>query len=216
MKNAIMTICLAVVMCASIGCDSKPTTFDHLEGNWKLWREGTIARKKIEIRTRGTTEKRIFILEFKDGVDVKSTRIHEYSKINEGESGRLYCWNGIDHDNTYMWVPVDPTNDVALLERIKKLAKEWKARENPPHKTFEVVQEPVAVAESEVKKQDWKNIKSGKPPFHQTVLIEFKDGLTTTAYYTPEKKWKIDTDRKKMSGGIALKDVAKWKFIDLE
>ncbi len=206
-----MTICLAVVMCASIGCDSKPTTFDPLEGNWELWREGTIIRKKIEIETGGTTEKRIFILEFKDGVDVKSTRIHEYSKINEGESGRLYCWNGLDSDNTYMWIP--DKSVVIAIEEDPISVEDFIANMKKQDSIADMKESQIKV--SSIKKQDWNRVGS-PPPYHQTVLIKFKDGLTTTAYYTPTKEWKTDINRRKLSGGIALKDVAHWKFIDLE
>ena len=212
MKNLMMmTICLAMVVLVGIGCDSKPTSFNHMEGKWELWREGTISRKKIEIDTSGTSEKRIFILEFKDGIDVRSTRVYEYSKINPPENGRLYCWNGLDNDNTYMWVP---SNDIVVDSLAKKkldpssiLSMKKSSTDIPTPKP------PIVIIPT---KYEWKSAQSYSPPYHQTVLIRFKDGIVTTAHYTQRKEWKAEVDRKKLSGGIALKDVKEWKFIDLE
>ncbi len=208
MKKTLLTTCLGMMLFVGIGCDSKPTTFDPMEGNWELWREGTIVRKKIEIKTGGTTEKRIFILEFKDGVDVKSSRIHEYSKINEGGYGRLYCWNGLDNDNTYMWIPSDDVVDSSSKKEVDPISvKDFIANMKPP------TSKPIAIIPM---KYEWRSAQSYFPPYYQTVLIRFKDGIVTTAHYTQKKEWKAEIDRKKLSGGIALKNVKEWKLVDLE
>ncbi len=210
MKKTIMIMCLAAIMLL-VGCDSKPLDFDHRTDGWKLWREGTIERKKIVMEKAGaSTEQRWFVLEFVDGEDVRSTRMHDFDKMKEGETGVLYCWDGRDCDNTYMWIAKEGVASVspkkksdgghALTIKTEKFYTE-------DDKVEEVIPPP--------KRYGW-NTMASSPPIHQTVLVKFKNDLVTTAYYTPLKKWKAEVDRNKLSGGIALKDVVRWKIVDLE
>jgi hypothetical protein len=61
----------------------------------------------------------------------------------------------------------------------------------------------------------WQNI-SNNPTVYQTVLVKFKNGLTTTAYQTKTGDWKADINRDKLSGGIPLKEIVQWKTVNLE
>ena len=217
MRKAILTICLAVAMFSIVGCDSKPTGFDHRDEGWELWKEGEIVRKKINIENQtSSSANRIFVLEFKDGTDVKSSRFHEFEKVKENEIGKLYCWDGQDCDNTYMWI-----KDGLAVYDISPKKKEDVLLKTTPKKAQETyirITSDSLTADGNklsVKIYSWQGLMS-PPPAYKTVLVKFKSGLVTTAHITSTGDWKSEMDRKKLSGGIALKKVSQWKYVDLE
>ncbi len=198
-----MMILMSVVALTIIGCDSKPSDFDHSSDGWELWREGTIERKKIVMEKYNSSEKRMFVLEFVDGEDVKSSRFYKWDTIKEGDTGCLYCWDGQDCDNTYMWVPKGGKAPTAPpQENRSKLAKQSRS-------------DALIVQKKSVKTYDWQSLMT-PPPIHQTVLVKFDNGIVITAHYTTMGEWKSEIDKKKMSGGIPLKKIKTWKHVDLE
>jgi hypothetical protein len=219
MKKTIMMTCLIMVMLPFMGCDSKPTDFDHRADGWELWREGQIERKKITMEKNGSGEERIFVLEFVNGEDVKSSRFHKWEDIKEGSTGHLYSWDGMDNDNTYMWVSTGGVAPVASPKKKGDVVILKTATDNR-QETFIKISPGDLTADGNklkfsVKIYNWQNIMIS-PPAYKTVLVKFKNGLVTTAYITSTGDWKSEMDRKKLSGGIALKEVSKWKFVDLE
>lgn len=92
----------------------------------------------------------------------------------------------------------------------------WSWKENVSNK------ETTKIIPTENKKQkaniidgEWQSLITS-PPEYKTVLVKFKNGLVTTGYITSTGDWKSEMDRKKLSGGIALKNVSQWKLVDLE
>lgn len=184
----------------------------HGAYGWELWREGTIERKKIVMEKNGTAEVRKFVLEFENGEDVKSGRFHKWEDIKEGSTGHLYCWDGMDSDNTYMWVSKGGVSVSSLKKKEKPKGGLFLTVKTGKFYSEDAKDEEVTPLP---KRYEWHNLVTS-PPIHQIVLVKFKNGIVTTAHYTPMKEWKAEIDRKKLSGGIALKNVVQWKIVDLE
>lgn len=186
-----------IVLCLIFGClDGKPSSWNVKEEKWEVWKEGKIVSLK-DVKKGATVYAEIT---FTDGVSITMGAIKDQSRIGIGSTGMLYKHNFGNEDKIswFQWINSEDTK--AGIVKVK----EEPIKDN----IIEKITDPP-------KRYDWQNIITS-PPAYQTVLVKFKNGLTTTAYQTPTEKWKADTDRKKLSGGIALKEVSQWKFVDLE
>lgn len=204
MKNLMMTICLAMVVLAGVGCRDTVPKYDPNKNEWKLWAKGVV--EKAYIRTSSGT--RNFTIEFVNSSDVfKNSTFLNFNDVKVGDRGCIYVWVG--WEKYFMWVPSDGIfNSFAKKEADPISVKDFIADMKPT-----TPKPPIVIIPT---KYEWQSAVHQPPAFNKTVIIEFEDGLLTMGYYTRTKKWKTDVGRRKMSGGVALNSVARWKLVDLE
>lgn len=209
MRKTILIICTITMLL--IGCETRPTEYDHKAKGWVLWASGLVDKANIIVKQNSRT----FVVEFEGDLKVEGDDFYNFNDIVEGSYGSLYRWpTGVGY--VFMWVSEEESSVAVKSIKGKKIGSPI----TPPLELEKAlaarIKAKTAVKETAPTKYEWYSANSYSPPYHQTVLIKFGDGLTTTAYYAPTKKWKSDINRRKMSGGIALKDVSHWKIIDLE
>lgn len=147
--------------------------------------------------------------------------IKDPGSVQAGSTGTLYKFTKYNADDINGWFQWVPKNSVASTTSPKNInTKEPEGGLSIVVKSGKFYEgdtktKKIEKVVSPPKKYNWQSLMS-PPPSYQTVLIKFKNGLCTTAYYTPTGDWKSEMDRKKLSGGIALKEVSQWKFVDLE
>lgn len=206
MKKTLLTIYLVAIMCIGIGCKkSMPTEYNPKLIGWNLWASGVIDEFKIEMD--GT--KRIFVIEFADGSKFKSKgpgdEFYNWDDIKEKIKGSVYRWDKGFSGYIYMWKSVENIKYIdTIFTPLKTAAKTFST---PAY---------VELKATTPTKYKWHNASIQYPAYGECVVIEFKNGTLTMGYYTRIKEWKADVDRTKMSKGQALKNVIRWKLIDLE
>jgi len=201
MKKKLLIICLIMISFICIGCETEPSEYDPKSKGWELWISGVVD----EVYVTAITNKRTYVIKFKKKSQFTMDHFYNFEEIKEKTKGSIYKWTGcLKETHYYMWVP---SNDVDNKEKQSIISK--------------TVIDPIkSVNNTEVlkplTKYEWQDIKVKLPSFNQTVLVKFKNKLVTTAYYTQMGVWKAEVDRKKMSGGISLKNIVQWKSVDLE
>lgn len=208
MKKITLTICLAMIMCIGVGCKNPTVEYDVETKGWELWATGVVDETRIEIN--GQVRK--FIIEFVGDLKIEEQNFHNFNEVKEKMSGSVYRYSqrGFGGNYLYMWkegesvTPMSPPIKVLdMFATRMKADTEEKAKINATTR---------ATTLAEYK---WHSAAHQPPTPGETVVIEFKDGLLTIGYYTRTKTWKTDVDRKKMSGGLPLKNVSRWKLVDL-
>lgn len=209
MKKTILTICAVTMLL--IGCETRPTEYDHKAKGWKLWASGTVDKANTIVKQNN----RKFVVEFEGDLKVEGNDFYNFNDIVEGSCGSLYRWNtGVDY--IFMWVPAEDSTSVRKSIVVKKMIEALR----PPSELEEAlasrIEADAATRRSTSAKHEWHSATHQPPDTDHTVVLEFEDGLLTVGYYTRTKEYKTDVDRRKMSGGIALKNVVRWKSINLE
>ena len=210
-----MTCFVAMIVLA--GCKPEDDQWDVSEDCWEVWSQG-IVTNIAEVLVKGSTKERIRYT-FDNGAIIEMGHIKNPGSVQAGSTGTLYkftLYNADDDDAWFQWVPdenaaISPQKKTSSLMEVET-KEELLSNNTPEPRAF------FAVEDGEVKvktRHDWQGMMP-PPPVQQTVLVKFEDGLVTTAYYTRTKEWKAEIDRRKMSGGIALKNIVQWKIVDLE
>ena len=101
MKKMITMILMATALCF-VGCEKRPSEYDHLSEGWGLWAAGIVDKANTIV----TQNSRKFVVEFKGDIKVEGDDFHNFNDIIEGTEGSLYrFYTGCG--NVYMWVPKD-------------------------------------------------------------------------------------------------------------
>lgn len=210
MKKIILTFCAVTMLL--IGCDTPPPEYDHNMDGWTLWASGMVDKAFIDID--GKIRK--FIVEFEGNQKVETNKFYNFNDIVDGTEGSVYKWPSPNTGDYFMWVPRDESTSVKRSVVAKKL---FDVLSPPPELEKALasrIKVDAATMEPTPTKYEWHSATHQPPDTDQTVVLEFEDGLLTIGYYTRTKEYKSDVGRRKMSGGIALKNVVRWKLIDLE
>ncbi len=215
MKKMIFTIftmaIISIVLLTMTGCETRPTEYDHKAKGWELWAGGQV--DKANIIMHGTV--RTFVVEFEGDLKVEGDDFYNFNDIVEGTNGSIYRWNtGVG--SVFMWVPTEGSTSVRKSVVVKRLIE---ALSPPPELEKALasrIEADAATKKPTPAKHEWHSAIHQPPDADQTVVLEFEDGLLTVGYYTRTKEYKTDVNRRKMSGGIALKNVVRWKSINLE
>lgn len=202
MKKTLLAIYLITILFICTGCGKEPPEFDSKSKGWELWASGII--DKISTKIDGT--KRTFVIEFEGDLRFESKRFHNFEDIKKKTKGSVYRWSGFN--TYYMWVP-NENIDVSSIKEIKQPIRPIMPKTIIPTINNTKILMPLI-------RYEWQNIRSKQPPFEQTAIIKFKNGLITIAYYKRPGIWKAEIDRNKMSGGIPLKNIVQWKLVDLK
>jgi hypothetical protein len=204
MKKILFILILLSITIFS-GCDDTDINFDPTSPGWELWGTGIVSDLKIE--SRGSAS-RTFTIIFLGGQEIKTNRIFKnFNEIQKGMKGSIYKLETFTH-TYFLWEEEKsitqksksaPTKTVN--EETKKEIKQIEIETNTPLKKIIVYEWQTALM---------------PPPTNQTVLVKFKNGIVTTAYYTNKGEWKAEVDKIKMSRGMALENILEWKFLNLE
>jgi len=210
MKKTSLAIYLIVILFICIGCEDPPD-YDSKSKGWELWASGIV--DKISIQISGT--KRTFIVEFEGDLKFKSSHFYNFEEIKEKTKGAIYRWANLN--TYYMWVPSKefiafPKNERKQPIIPKIITSTIEPISIEPIKSIT----PIINNTKILTLSKWQDIALKLPPFNQTAIVKFENGLITIAYYERPGMWKAEINRKKISGGIALKNIVQWKVIDLK
>ena len=204
-----LIIYLIIILFISTGCDIEPSEYNPKSKGWELLASGIVSSAYFDF----TENKKTYLIKFAGGPQIKTNRFYNFNDIKIKDKGSIYKWKGDLRDNYYyMWVP---DNNIVTNTSPKNKETTQTLISNKIIDNTEMSNKTIDDTKMSIK-YEWQNVKIKLPPFYQTVLIKFKNRIVTTAYYTQMNVWKSEIDKKKMSGGIPLKNVVQWKLVDLE
>lgn len=174
-------------LCLVFGClDPQPDCWSIDQGNWEVWKEGTV----ISLGEKTESGERYIKIVFSDGQTVNMGAVKDRGRIKIGSTGKLYKCNNNNKDaySWFQWIE-NEKKDITAKQKVK-----------------EVIIEKVI----EITKAEWKRADIYLPQPYKTVIIKLDNGIITTAYLTNTNEWKLEFYKNKLSGGISLKGVVDW------
>jgi len=135
-------------------------------------------------------------------------KIKNIGLIDINSTGKLYkLGRNKNKFSWFQWIPDVSIIKSKIIEEPKTVIKESRTIEEPR----------TVIKEVNFKVGEWNRADDIKNLEVNTfVLIKLSDDIITTGFITYDKKWKLGTNKNKYQNGQTLKNVVKWKKINLE
>lgn len=149
---------------------------------------------------------------FDDGEVIRINRLESKNRPKIGDYGALFI------DREYKDYSPDRCQNANFKWVRMKAASNSKTKLIPvsTEKVRSVTVVPFTMKQREITTDGrWKYPAVDMPFYGQPVLAKLKNGSFAIIYVNKKEEWKLDSNKNKISGGLSVDNVEKWKEVDL-